>query len=250
MYKKYLLLVISFFALLLNSCSNMGGGTGYTICIDPNWYPIDFKDKTSYVSGFTEELLLEMTKVSSLRFEKTSANWDTLFSCLKQEQCDAVLSALQPYNFNMAEYDFSNSFLDIGPVLITLPNSKMHSMEDMNQKIIGILSGSRDIVLLQKSPNIIIRMFDSAPEMLTEVERGGVDGALLSSVPAASSLNDGFYKKIVIASPPLDNQGLRLITVKGKHTHLQKAFNSALQKLKRKKIYQKLLLKWGLSAQE
>lgn len=241
-------LLISFLMLLLFGCSHNGGRPSYTIAVDPNWYPIDFKDKTPYVSGFTDELLLEISRNSTLRFEKVTANWDTLFSCLKNEKYDAVLSTLAPYNFNTAEYDFSNSLLDIGPVLITVPSAKMRSMEDMNQKIIGIISGSRDIVLLQKSPDIIIRMFDNPAEMLLEVERGGVDGALLPVIPANSYINDGFYQQLMVASPPLDNQGLRLITLKGKQNQLQKAFNSALQKLKRKKTYQKLLKKWGFSS--
>jgi len=246
--KKFLL--ISFLMLFCFSCSHNGGRPSYTIAVDPNWYPIDFKDKTPYVSGFTDELLLEITKNSNLRFEKVSANWDTLFSSLKNEKYDAVLSSLPPYNFNMAEYDFSNSFLDTGPVLITIPNAKLHSIEDMNQKIIGIISGSRDIVLLQKSPDIIVRMFDNPAEMLLEVKRGAVDGALLPMISANGFINDGFHKEIMIATPPLDNQGLRLISLKGKQNQLQKAFNSALQKLKRKKTYQKLLKKWGFASKE
>ncbi len=244
-------LTIFLFAVLLQSCSSEDGGDrgAYRIAVDPNWYPVNFQDKISFVAGFTDDLLLEISRVGGLRFEKVSSNWDTLFSGLKKKDYDGVLSVLAPYNFNRAQYDFSGDFLEIGPVLITAPKAKFHKLSEMNMKIVGILSGSRDIMIIQKYPQVLIRMFDTSPEMLAELEKGSIDGVVAERILAAGYLNDTFYQKLKIQEP-LNNQAIRLVSLKGEQSPLQRKFDKTLQKLKRSKTYQKLLDKWNLTVRD
>lgn len=237
--------------LFFTNCSTGKGSDGaYRIALDTNWYPLNFQEKNAYVLGFTDDLLFEISRISGLQFEKITTNWDMLLPGLQKEKYDAVLSSLPPYNFNKAQYDFSEGFLSVGPVLVTNPQAKFASLAEMKQKIIGILSGSRDIMLVQRYPDVLIRMFDSNPEMLAELERNGVDGAIIEVIPAVGYLNDVFYQKLKMATPPLNDQALRLVTVTGKNTTLQRSFNKALAKLKKNKTYQKLLVKWNLTLEK
>ncbi len=241
----FFLLILSLF---LESCSFEDAKTSaYRIGIDSSWFPVDFQEKNPFVLGFTEELLLEISRMTGMKFEKINANWNTLLPDLKKEKYDAVLSSLPPYNFNLGQYEFSEPFLEIGPVLITGIDSKYKDLEQMKLKIVGLLLGSKDIMIVQKYPDIIIQMFDSYSEMLSQLEKGAVDGAIIQLVPAVGYLNDTFYDKLKIATPPLNKEALRLVTLKDKNDFLRKKFDKALNKLKNKKTYQNLLKKWNLT---
>ena len=60
------------------SCGSDSSRGGIRIGVDPLWYPVDFGPQTSYVNGYTEDMLLEMARYSGLRFELITARWDNL----------------------------------------------------------------------------------------------------------------------------------------------------------------------------
>jgi len=246
---KYLLCVFTFASLfLLQSCGcSTEKAGGYRIAIDPNWYPLNFAERDVYVLGFTEDLLLEISRLSNMRFEKMVVNWDTLYSGLKGGQYDALLSALPPYQFNQAIYEFSQDFLGIAPVLLTEKAAKYQSFGDLSGKMAGVLSDSPTILLVQKYPDILIRTFNSYPEMLEALEGGAIDAGVMERLSAVGYLNDNFYGRLKIAGSPLSDQAIRLIVLKDKNEKLLRTFDQALSKLKKNKTYDKLLLKWGLS---
>ena len=76
-----------FFSLILlfQSCSN-SGSSSFRIGIDPSWYAEDFGPQTAYVNGYTEDLLLEMSRYSGMQFELVRTSWDDLLDGLRQKE--------------------------------------------------------------------------------------------------------------------------------------------------------------------
>ena len=97
MFRMFLLGLLAF------GCSGQPRGA-FRIGIDPLWYPLDFGPQTSYVNGYTEELLLEMAGYGGMRFELVRANFDTLLEGMRGGQYDAVITTLPPYEYNLAKY--------------------------------------------------------------------------------------------------------------------------------------------------
>ena len=145
------------FLLLLCGCSSGPSRYPFKIGIDSNWYPLDFKAQESYINGFVEEFLLSISKQNGINFNRITANWDTLYDGLKKGQYQAVLTSLPPYDFNLAEYDFSHNFLDIGPVLIVPIHSSNKHLNKMGGASIGIITGDPALLILQKYGDLIIR---------------------------------------------------------------------------------------------
>jgi polar amino acid transport system substrate-binding protein len=231
-------------ALLLCGC-NSGSRGVLRIGVDANWHPLDFGSQTSYVNGFTEDMLIEMARYSGIEFEKIPANWDTLYDGLKEKKYDAILTSLPPYIYNTAKYDFSINYLDLGPVLIVPIASSKTDLSKMDGSLIGIIANDPAELLLETHPTLIIRNYATIPELLDALAVGAIQGALLDRIPAVNFVNDLYSATLKIASAPLTDKGLHLIAPKGRSS-LIKSFNKNLEALKRRKTLSSLQKKWQL----
>ncbi len=215
--------------------------------IDPAWYPLNFGERTPYINGFVEELLLEMATHEGIEFERIPSNWDTLFSGLHNKKYDAILTSLPPYSYNLAKYDFSQNFLEIGPVFIVAKESPLKKLDQIKGGAVGIISQDPSWMILQNYPNVQIMSFPTIPDLLNAIVNGDVEGALLERIFAMSYVSDLYVGKLKIVSGPLTQAGLHLITEKGGQEDLVEMFNESLKFLQKKKKLQALLQKWSLN---
>jgi ABC-type amino acid transport substrate-binding protein len=229
--------------LFLASCScESSSRKTVRIGIDPQWSSFDFGSQVSYVNGFTEDLLLEMARYSGLQFEVIWTSWDTLLDGLKRKEYDAIFSSMPPYEYNKAKYDFSMTFLNLGPVLIVRIDSEKKDLSEMNTDMVGVLSNSSGSLILQSYSGIIVRNFSTIPQLLNSVSSGEVDAALLTQIPAVNFVQDLYANRLKIVGQPLDNSGLRLVSLKGSGH----SFSKTLEALKKKNTVEALLKKWNL----
>lgn len=230
-------------SLFFYGCSCNSNGGRFRIGYDPNWYPTDFGSQTSYINGYAENILLEMARNSGMHFELIKASWDNLYDGMLQDKYDAIFTTLPPYEYNLAKYDFSENFLDLGPVLIVPKKAEKNSLEKLGGDLVGIVTNDPAELILSQYSTIIVRYYPSIPELLDACAKGEIDGALLAFIPAANYLSDLYSGVLQIAGNPLTNQGIHLVGPKGK-IH---AFNKQLSLLKKKHMLDKLRAKWQLN---
>lgn len=236
--------ILRLLILLFAACS-CGTNTFHKtvrIGVDTKWYPLDFGPQTSYVNGYTEDLLLEMARYSGMQFELISANWDNLWDGLKAGKYDAVLSSLPPHEFHLAKYDFSDNFLDLGPVLVLRTNEADVSLSQI--RMVGVIIGEQTVEIVEKYPSVVIRTYRSIPDLLNAVAGAEIDGAVLARIPAVNFVADLYQGKLKISGEPLNSAGLHLVAPKGEASR----FNRTLQSLQKKKVIEKLQKKWNLSS--
>ncbi len=232
--------------VFLAGCSSTS--PNYEVAIDPTWYPLSFHKEQTSILGFSTDILMQISIQEDISFSQLNTNWDSLLEGLNSQKYKAVLSSLSPYNFNQAVYSFSDPYLPLGPVLIVPLDSSKNSIEEFSGKCIGILQGSRDSLILEKDPTIFIRSYENASSLLTDLVAENVQAALLPVLTASAYVDHLYYKKLKIATLPLNNQGLRLITLKDKAPQLIEKFNRGLEELKKSGEYDKLLAKWNLAS--
>ena len=238
---RFLVLV----CLLLAGCGGEVKAKGIQLGIDPNWYPLDFGPQVSYINGFVEEVLLDVAMSAKTDYIRQSSSPDSLLSDLQSGRFDAVLTSLPPYNFNLAKYDFSQNFLELGPVLIIPLDSSHTELKQMNGRLVGIVANDQTVLVLQKYQEIIVRSYPSIPELLNAVTTGEIEGALLYRIPASNYIRDLYSGQLKITGKPLTNEGLHLVALKGHKPQTVKPFDRALETLKKKRM-EELLKKWQL----
>lgn len=220
----------------------------YEVGVDPSWYPLSFQKQQNSILGFSTDILTQVSIKEDISFSLLSTNWDTLLEGLNASKYKAILSSLTPYNFNQSVYSFSEPYLPLGPVLIVPLSASETSLEGFTGKSVGILQGSPDSLILEKDPSILIRTYENASSLLTDLVAENVQAALLPVLTASAYVDHLYYKKLKIVSSPLNNQGLRLITLKDKEPDLIEKFNKGIEKLKKSGEYDKLLAKWNLAS--
>lgn len=230
--------------LILSGCSAKKEKALY-LGIDSSFYPLGLGllEKNTY--GYTQDLLLEIAEESNIKFFLVQANWDNLLDGLNQKKYSAAFSSRYPYPFEENIFNYSKIILETGPALVLRKDSAFTSLEQMNEKLIGCIRGEGSLLILEKYPNVIVKIYDSIPAVLDDVLNGYLNGAVLEIVKTRSYVNNIYNDKLKIMAS-LTQEGIRLVSLK-KDKETIKIFNQAFKKLQKKGKLARLQKRWGLS---
>lgn len=239
-------LLLLFCIAFLSSCGS-SKNTTYVVGIDPYWYPQQLMGLEDNLLAFSIELLVEISKKEKLPIATVRKNWDNLVEDLQKKQYDAILSSMRPYTFFEKTFSFSDLYIQTGPVIVVPLASKITRLGDLQAKEVGVVSGSSSTVLLQKIPGLILQNFPTITLTLNAVRNQEVQAGSIPVLIAQRFVTDLYFDALRITTPPLDDEGLRLITLHKASPHLMTRFNRGLAKLKKDGTYNRLRTKWGLA---
>lgn len=220
----------------------------YQIGVDPSFFPLDIKGKEANLFGFSNELLQEISKLEGVRFARINMSWDNLIWGLKEKKYDAILSLMYPYAFNQKKFSFSHPYLLTGPVLIVRKSTKATSMKAMKGKEVGVEANSSEALLIDQYPNVLPREYITLSAAFQDLENLSIGGLLTGNLQASAYVDDLYQNTLKIATEPLNDEGIRLITMSDAEPKLIKAFNEGLKKLKDSGKYKELLKKWNIQS--
>lgn len=243
--KRVLLFFLLFFFAGCGT-SNKSSLGPYSIGRDPSWFPLRLEQMAVNINGFTNGLVQELAKVEHKDFRLVDVGWNQLFEGLEKEDYAGIFTSLPVNDLTKERYTFSNPFLLLGPVLVVPISSNARSLADLEGGIVGAYQYDDSVLIVQKYPSIIISLYQNFNEALEDVVNGNMDGALVPILEAQALIDNLYANELKIATPPLDNKGLRLITLKGKHSSLIQHFNMGLKKLENMSSYHALRLKFGV----
>ncbi len=218
----------------------------FKIGVDPTWFPLDVINKEPYILAFSNELLQKIAEIKHLQLERITVSWDNLLEGLNTRQYQGILSSLEPYTFNLEKYQFSENFLNTGSVLVMRESATKLEADSLAEKEIAALSQNDEQLLMQKYPDAFIRMYDSLQQALIDLLDGHLDGIFMGYLQAFSYVNDLYYNQLKIMSAPINQEGLKLVTLAKEQTKLIQLFNEGLNELKSSGEYERLLNKWKL----
>jgi polar amino acid transport system substrate-binding protein len=244
-FRKKLLLWMALLCVC-TACGTNSSQDTYKIGVDPSWRGAELLGKEKEVLAFSTDLLKQVGQESALSLDLVTYSWDVLLSSLMERQCQAILGSMRPYIFNAKIYDFSDIYLQTGPVLVTSSLSHWDSLAQLDGKEIAVIDGGQNELLLEAYPKILIRHYGSIPQALEDVVANVIDGVLLNVLIASSYVKDLYKDRLKIATAPLIDDGLRLITLHNQSPALLQAFNADLKKLQSSGQYAELQKKWNL----
>lgn len=248
---RWLVPLLAFLVLLflLKGCfsSSTEERRDYYVARDQTWAPLYFYGKEKNVLAFSDDLILQIAKRKKLKIHLVTGSSYDLISSLDGRNVDAIMSSLSPEVTLQNRYLFSDPYYNLGAVLIVDSNSPITSLAEMEGKDIGIKRGATILFSIPGHPNIRVRTYDSMIVMLDDVIRDRIDGALLNQLNAYNFTTAYYKGRLKVATPPLTNEGLRLISNRGpRDEHLINAFNEGLKEMKEDGSYTKTLEKWDL----
>jgi len=240
------LLLLAFIAIV--GCTSGAGKrtTPYIIAENALWPSLNLCGKENNVSGFSDDLLLEISRVEGISMQVVSTGQTPVTSLLDKEGIDAVLAGLIMSDPNMREYDVSLPYFTAGPVLVIRKNDPYTALDQMRAKDIGFERGNFWALQLANTADAVFVPYDDISHAFDDLQKGSLDGVVVDAV-IGYQLVGGIYKDVMkIAGPPLVPMALRLVVEKGKNEELIQHFNHGLEVLKKNGLYTKMLHYWGL----
>lgn len=242
--KHYLLL--AFFFLLVGCEMSSFNSSTYKVALDPSWESLNLPGKEIALRAFSVELIEEIGKIEKITIAVYEKSWSDLTAGLNHKDYDGILSNMEPYIFHEKTYDFSDPYLSIGPALVLPAGQTASSLDALSGKEIAVIKGSQGALILENYPAILQRHYDSPAAALSALASGNVSGAIIDTLSAHAYCTNLYKGQLSIALSPLNQEGLRLITLHGHSPHLIEAFNKGLKTLKKNGTYVRLTQKWNL----
>lgn len=231
--------------LCSSGCGKMFSKT-YHVAIDPSFFPMNFRERESSVLAFCNELLSMVSKEANLNFVRINMSWDSINDGLRKNRYQAMLSCMSPNLINLTTYDFSDAVLRTGAVLVLPKKSSFHALTDLKGQLVAIDQTNSQIDFLTKYPKVDFTFYTSLTDALEKTSRGQYQGSLIPVIPAMAYVHDLYHESLTIASRPLTNDAIRLVTLHDQHSELQDMFNNALTKLIDSGEYHNLAKRWNL----
>jgi ABC-type amino acid transport substrate-binding protein len=216
-----------------------------TVGRDLRWSRVVLDGREKPVLAFSDELAQEIAKREGLQFHFYDGDWSSIVNALLEEEVDGLLIGLQPLGQYEERLVFSKPYLLTGPVLITREGSPSHSLETLEGKIVGISSGSGGTQIAAEIPLVVIEPYINEAVALNALAKGQVDGVLAPAIPTYAYLVDIYRGVLRLSSHPLDDQGIRFVTLK-ENEELVEKFNRGLSATIEDGTYQRLQKRWQL----
>lgn len=228
---KRIALFLSLF-LLLWACGGSKQNTAWVIGRDPNWTSLHLGQLAVNTTAFSTAVVQQMAQEEKIPLQVIDTDWVQLYDGLEKGYFGGVFSSLPLNLITLSKYDFSEPLLLVGPVLVVRTSSSATSLDDLNRGIIGVNQFDNSVLIVQDYPAIIIRLYQNMAIALNDLVNGQLDGVLLPNLEANSLLSNQFSDELKIVTPPLDQEGIRVATLKGQNKELIEAFNKGLSKAK------------------
>lgn len=212
-----------------------------------NWYPLQLLGKEKNMQAFLNDLLYEIANKEGVHYDVVISNNNDLIPALATGTFDAVFVTIVPNTITRDRYVFSDLIYVTGPVLVVESQSTIKSLEDLQGKTIGVISGSFSAANLVKYPSVIVKNYDSIAIAFDDLQRDSIDGVIVDMQHAYAYVRGIYSGKLKIVTVPLREEGLRLVA---KHDpfgeKLIATFNKGLNKSKESGEFDELLRKWNL----
>lgn len=228
--------------LVFAGCSDqVKGKKAHFIGRDPTWYAIHEEVSPPDLTAFTNALVEQIAKTEHIELDLVNVGSAQLFQPLELEEVGGVLSVIEPDVVSKGKYSFSDPLLLLGPVLVVREDSEAHSLEDLSGKIVAVNQYDESVLIAQSYPSLVIALYQSKAEALTQLKEGGYDGVLISNIQAQSLVNHFYPSALKIVTKPLSNKGIRLVTLKERNKSLINHFNHGLAALIKSGEYRGLM---------
>ncbi len=236
--------------LLMRSCSAITGQEHvYSILRSNNWAPLDLYGKEPNMSAFVDDLIGYIAQEEHLRIRMNVIqvmSGRELFHYLDVGGYDAIVVTFSPSNYVVDKYNISDPIYKAGPVLLVKADNKAASIKELLGKPIAIIRGSSQMSIPERETAFFVP-YDNMAAALDDLEKNIVSGVIMEAGLAEIYVNDFYKGKIRIATPPLTDLAMRLVTRKGDLDKvLVDKFNEGLKTAKENGTFEQLIHKWNL----
>ncbi len=250
--KQFGLLITLILTLVLAACGqNNESGNGeagedkkvLTMGTSADFAPFESRNTSGEVEGFDIDLAKYIADELGYELKIEDMKFDGLIGALQANRVDLVLSGMSATEKRAQNVDFSTQYHHSGEMFITLKDSEVTTLEQLEGKTVGVQLGTiqeEGARKLQETVDFEIKAIDNATILIQELLSNRIDVAYLDKSVATGYINEqgltGFD------DPTTSSPGMAVAFPKG--SELVDEVNQVLKEMEENGKLDELKAKW------
>jgi arginine/lysine/histidine transporter system substrate-binding protein len=250
--KKFGLFITLILTLVLAACGqNNESGNGeaeegkkvLTMGTSADFAPFESRNTSGEVEGFDIDLAKYIAEELGYELKIEDMKFDGLIGALQANRVDLVLSGMSATEKRAQNVDFSTQYHHSGEMFITLKDSEVTSLDQLEGKTVGVQLGTiqeEGARKLQETVDFEIKAVDNATILIQELQSNRIDLAYLDKSVATGYINEqglaGFD------DPTSSSPGMAVAFPKG--SELVDEVNQVLKEMEENGKLEELKTKW------
>lgn len=230
--KKIFTTVLLFaFVLALTACGSKSDKL--TIGVDDTYPPMEFRNDSNELVGFDIDFAKALAEEMGVEIEFVPTAWDGIFSALKSERYDMIISSVSITPDRLLEFEFSKPYLSNGQVIVVREESEMvETTADLEGLNVGVQIETTADIAAKKQNELTpfaLTQYDDIVQTFADMKAGRLDAVVVDYAVAIEFVNNnpGEYK---ITPTQLTNEPIGVCIKKG-NTELKEKVDAAISAL-------------------
>lgn len=164
------------------------------VATSADYPPYESRNEDGEFIGFDIELAQYIADELGYELEIVDMKFDGLIGALQSERVDMVLAAMSTTEERQQNVDFSTEYHRSGETFVTLPDSDITSIEDLEGTTVGVQLGSIQEdgaeALVEGGMNFEIKALDDAGLLVQELMSGRIDAIYLDTAAAKGFMEE------------------------------------------------------------
>lgn len=223
-----------------------------TVGFDNTFVPMGFEEKNGDYAGFDIELAQYVSKRLGITVRFQAIDWDMKETELQNGTIDAIWNGYSATDERREKVAFTIPYMQNTQVLVVKKTSGIHSVEDMNGKVLGAQNGSSGMLDFEKHPEVLKNrvkdeeadQYQSVNEAIIDLKNDRIDALLIDRVYADYYLTtEGIADEYDTIPSEFESESFA-VGVRPADKKLLEALNQAFKELYQEGIFQQISQKW------
>ncbi len=207
--------------------------TVITVGLDDTYPPMEYRDENNELVGFDVDFAKLLGEEMGVEIEFVPTAWDGIFSALKSERYDMIISSVSITPERLEEFEFSKPYLANGQVIVVTEDAEMvESVSELEGLKVGVQLGTTADIAAQKvmeTTSFELKQYDDIVQTFTDMKAGRLNAVVVDYAVAIEFLanNPGDYK---VTPTQLTNEPIG-VCIKQGNTELKAQVDAAITAL-------------------
>ena len=223
-----------------------------TVGFDNTFVPMGFEEKNGNYAGFDIELAQYVSKKLGITVHFQPIDWDMKETELQNGTIDAIWNGYSATDERREKVAFTIPYMQNTQILVVKKTSGIHSVSDMNGKVLGAQNGSSGMLDFEEHPEVLKNrvkggdadQYQSVNEAIIDLKNDRIDALLIDRVYADYYLTtEGIADEYDTIPSGFESESFA-VGVRPADKKLLEALNEAFKELYQEGIFQQISQKW------
>ncbi len=244
----YRLILITLVILIAAGCTEKapkkwGPGSRLRVGTDATYPPFEMVNvETGKPEGFDIDIIKAICEMNEWKYEFVITPFDGIIPGLKGDKYDCIISAMTITPQRQAIVSFSDPYYHAGQIIaVPVDDTTIASVEDLRGMNIGVQLGTTGERMAKSLTGLSVFSYDNIGAAFIDMENGRIDAVLNDYPTTMEYIRLKGKAKTVGNLLSEENYG---IAVRKNDDILLAKINSALEKLRERGFFDKLMSRW------